>query len=122
MARAKIMYVDDETNILKIVKSRLDMAGHEVHTFSSGKEAMEKLDAIHPNLVILDYQMPDLSGPEICFMIRQKPEYENTPVVFFTCVEEEGVEAVCYKSGATAICYKPTVADLIEKVKELLPS
>jgi len=85
----KILVVDDEKKIVEVVKSYLENSGYTVYAAYSGNEALNALDRINPNLVILDLMLPDVSGEEICKIIRKK---SRVPIIMLTAkVEEENI-------------------------------
>lgn len=83
----KILLVDDEAELLKIIKAKINSWGYEVITASNGKEAMEAFSANKVGAVILDYLMPDIDGIELLKKIRTKDE--KIPAIMFTAYPEE---------------------------------
>jgi CheY-like chemotaxis protein len=81
---SKILIVDDEPDIVSIVGQILGNAGHEVVGAGSGREALEKLDAETPDLILLDIMMPEFDGWQTLGMIRKKEGLENVPVSMLT--------------------------------------
>ncbi|MCR5640177.1 MAG: response regulator [Lachnospiraceae bacterium] len=83
----KVMVVDDDAGTLRNIKSLLDGA-YKVVVANSGKKALEMLSAEKPDLILLDYEMPLMNGPETMKMIRQKPDFKDTPIVFLTGIND----------------------------------
>lgn len=81
----KILVVDDEEDICKMLKDYFEMVGYIVHIANSGKEAIEKLTLL-PDLIILDINMPEMDGIEVCKRIRN---HINAPILFLTAKVEE---------------------------------
>ena len=79
-----IMVVDDEPDVVDLVGRILGGAGHEIVGALSGKEALEKLKTVRPDLVLLDIMMPGLSGWETLELIRKQDDLSNTPVAMLT--------------------------------------
>ena len=67
---ASILVVDDEPDLVELVRLTLDQAGHQVATAASGREALDALRRHRPDLLILDLMLPDVSGTEICRRLR----------------------------------------------------
>jgi len=85
----KILVVDDEAKIVEVVKSYLENSGYTVCEAYSGKEALEKFEKENPTLVILDLMLPDITGEEICKILRKR---SRVPIIMLTAkVEEEDI-------------------------------
>ena len=82
----KIMVVDDEPNIIELVTAVLETEGYEVIAASSGKECLNMLKGVRPDLILLDMMMPGMSGRETCEKIRANPKTKDLKVVFLTVV------------------------------------
>lgn len=82
--KKKIMTVDDEFYMTKLVEGILKREGFEVVVAHSGKECLEKLKTEKPDLVILDMMMPEMSGRHVCEEIRKNPETKDLKVIFLT--------------------------------------
>ena len=76
--KRKILTVDDDAESLKIIGKALQWEGYQIEAATSGREAIEKIDRWHPNLVLLDVNMPDLDGVETLELLRQSPDYVAT--------------------------------------------
>ncbi|AUS97409.1 DNA-binding response regulator [Clostridium thermosuccinogenes] len=84
-----ILVVDDEKNIISVVKSYLEKSGYTVYTAFDGKQALQKFDEIIPSLIILDLMLPDIPGEEVCTIIRKK---SAVPIIMLTAkVKEEDI-------------------------------
>src|SRR5262245_23297837 len=101
----QILIVDDEPLNLDLLDQELVDMGHVTERALSGSEALLKLDSANPNLVLLDYQMPEMNGIEVLEEIRKRDQ--NLPVVIITAhgTIERAVEAV--KAGANDFITKP---------------
>ena len=122
MRKKKIMVVDDEENLIILVKALLEDAGYEVITANNGEECLDKLKRVKPDLILLDMMMPGMSGREVCEKIREKPKTKNIKVAFLTVARfsETGVE-VLKKMGVMDYITKPfDNDDLLARVKKLL--
>ena len=84
MAQDTILVCDDEPHIVHVVAAKLKNAGFEVLTAADGREALDIARQHVPGLVITDYQMPYLSGLELCARMRAEPELKNIPAIMLT--------------------------------------
>lgn len=118
----QIALIDDDTNLSKLLKHRLDDAGFDVTVFNNGEPALQWIQSNKPDLVITDLLLPRIHGFEICRRIKNTPHLKQTPVILMTGVytsmkfEFEGKNL-----GADAFVRKPVnIGDLIARIKELL--
>ncbi len=118
----KILIVDDEPHMIELVKAVLTIEGYDVTTASDGKEGLEKLEKMKPDLVILDMMMPGMSGREVCEKIRSNPKTKNLKVVFVTVARFSEVgKQVLDKMNVSDYITKPFEnADLVKRVKKLI--
>ncbi|MBN3039114.1 MAG: response regulator [Candidatus Omnitrophica bacterium] len=103
----KILVVDDEPNIIKVVKSRLEANYYEVATATNGEEAVVKALAERPDLILLDVHMPGVDGLEALRRIRSKPETRFTPVIMLTCEDQTDPILAAKDLGVTDYLFKP---------------
>jgi two-component system, OmpR family, alkaline phosphatase synthesis response regulator PhoP len=103
----KVLIVDDEADILEIISYNLIKEGYEILTAKNGIEALEKVRPFKPNLVILDIMMPKMSGVEVCKILRSKPEYNDTLIIFLTALNDESSQIKGLETGADDYISKP---------------
>ncbi len=116
----KILLVDDEKDIVEFLKYNLEKENYEVVVGYNGEEALEKLSE-KPDLIILDIMMPRLDGFETCQRIREKKEFESTPIIFLTAKSGETDEIKGLELGASDYIQKPiSPKKLIARVKSNL--
>ncbi|MGD0566651.1 MAG: response regulator [Candidatus Goldiibacteriota bacterium] len=120
--KSRILVVDDEPDIVKIVKIAMELANYEIIEAYSGEECLEKLaKGPLPNLVLLDIMMPGMSGYETCGKIRENKALNNIKVVMLTAKGQKGDAEEGLKVGADDYIIKPfDPYELIEQVKEIL--
>ena len=119
--RTKILLVDDEPSLVKVVTRRLEAEGFDVCIAMDGEEAIRQVSAENPQLVILDVMLPKMSGYEVCRKLKADPHYRSLPVLMFTAKVLERDEKIGFEVGADAYVRKPFRApELIEKIQELL--
>jgi len=119
--KAKILLVDDEPSIVKMVGKRLEVEGFEVSVAMDGQEGLRKAQAESPELIILDVMLPKLNGYEVCTMLKQDTRYQKIPIVMFTAKAQEKDEKLGLECGANVYMRKPFKAQaLVETIRALL--
>lgn len=103
----KILVVDDEEDILELLKYNLIKEGYTVKTVTNGMEVVEIATVFHPDLVLLDIMMPHQDGVETCRQLREMPELVNTFIIFLTARSEEYSEIAAFDIGADDYITKP---------------
>jgi len=103
----KILVVDDEVDILELLKYNLKKEGYNVKTVANGLDAIETAKDFSPDLVLLDIMMPHQDGVETCRQLRELPELENTFIIFLTARSEEYSEVAAFDIGADDYITKP---------------
>jgi DNA-binding response OmpR family regulator len=107
VAKPKIMVVDDEPDIVKLVKISLEMANYEVIEAFSGREALEKAKEVVPALFLLDIMMPDINGYEVCKRLKADERTKSVPIVMLTAKGQKGDAEQGMKAGAVDYIIKP---------------
>ena len=103
-----ILHVDDDADIRTIIKMALEMVGSfSVHQFSSGQEAVDAIDSVQPQLLLLDVMMPDMSGEDVWRKLTAKPEAAGLPAIFLTAKAEDSFSQELLQKGALAVITKP---------------
>jgi len=117
----KILIIDDQLYITRLLTFVLEKEGFECHTAQSGEEGLEKLIKIRPHAVILDVIMPTLDGYEVCRRIRNNPETKHTYVVMLTTLAGEENKNKGLSAGANEYITKPfSPSKVIAHLKEVL--
>jgi adenylate cyclase len=117
---ARILLVDDTPVNLKVLHNVLAPRGYEVVEATSGAEALEKVAAVRPDLVLLDVLMPGMDGYEVCLRLRDDPATAMLPIVMITASGEQQ-RLTALKAGADDFIQKPfNQAELLARVKSLL--
>ena len=88
----KILIVDDQKDVLKVLDKRLSGAGYSVIKAESGKDALLLAKAERPDLIILDIIMPEMDGAETAAVLKRDPQTKDIPVIFLTCLFTEKEE------------------------------
>jgi two-component system alkaline phosphatase synthesis response regulator PhoP len=117
----KILCVDDEPDILEILKYNLSNKGYQISTAKDGKIAVKKAKETHPTLIIMDIMMPNMDGIEACEILRSDESFNDTLIMFLTARGEDYSYVAAYEAGADDYVTKPVKPKiLLSKVKALL--
>ena len=117
----RILLVDDESSIIKMVGKRLEVEGYEVLVAMDGQEALAKARAEDPDLIILDLMLPKLNGYEVCRLLKFDQKFQHIPVIMFTAKAQEKDEHLGRECGAEAYIRKPFKAqELLDQIKALV--
>ena len=103
----KVLVVDDEEDILELLKYNLQKEGFDVKTASNGIKAVEIAKSYIPDLVVLDIMMPNQDGVETCRQLRELPDLQHTFILFLTARAEEYSEIAAFDVGADDYIVKP---------------
>lgn len=103
----KVLVVDDEEDILELLKYNLQKEGYDVKTALNGKKAVEIAKSYIPDLVVLDIMMPNQDGVETCRQLREIPDLHQTYILFLTARAEEYSEVAAFDVGADDYIVKP---------------
>ena len=96
----KIVVVDDEPDILTVVVFRLKKLGYQVLSAINGKEALALIKAEKPDLILLDYRLPDMNGIEIARAVRADSALRNTPIILLSASSGKDLTVEAYKNAA----------------------
>ena len=119
--KIKILIVDDEPDIIEILKVNLENEGYKVFSAENGKEALKLADQHLPNLIILDLMMPIMDGIEACERLRMDKKFNNTLIMFLSARGEDYSQVAAFESGADDYVTKPIKPRILNsKVKALL--
>ncbi|NTW70617.1 MAG: response regulator transcription factor [Eubacteriaceae bacterium] len=117
----KILIVEDEVNILELIKFNLEKNGYDVYGVHDGNLAQEAILKERPSLVILDLMLPNKDGLTILREIRETKEIKNTPVIILTARETEFDKVLGLDFGADDYLTKPfSIKELIARIKAIL--
>jgi DNA-binding response OmpR family regulator len=103
----RILIVDDEADLTRLIAFNLTRAGFAVETAARGGEALEKAVSFQPDLILLDFMLPELDGLAICEILRDLPGTRRTPILHITAYASEQIVAASRASGADACLAKP---------------
>ena len=114
----RVLVVDDEPSILRVVAANLRARGYEALTAASGETALAVVETDQPDCVVLDLGLPDVGGLEV---LRRLRAWTTTPVVILTAVDDEADKAIAFDLGADDYVTKPfTMTELLGRVRGAL--
>ena len=120
-AKRRVLLVDDESSIIKLVGKGLEVAGFEVITAMDGQEGLTKARLGNPDIIVLDLMLPKMTGLEVCAALKQDDRYKRIPIIIFTGKGQEMDERLCRECGANAYINKPKGSKgLVDQIAALL--
>jgi phosphate regulon transcriptional regulator PhoB len=121
MAKEKILIVEDEKNIAKLIRYNLEKSDYDCTVARAGEDALSILEKQHFDLIILDIMLPEMDGFEVCRNIKQVPNIKNIPIIMLTAKGEEVDRIVGLELGADDYMTKPfSPRELILRIKAIL--
>lgn len=109
--RASILVVDDTLENLRLLASMLNGQGYEVRPVNGGKQALQAIERDPPDLILLDINMPEMDGYEVCRRLRQQPGCRDIPVIFLTALTETDCRVNAFNVGGVDYITKPFQLD-----------
>ena len=118
---AKILIVEDEEPLTTLLRYNLEAEGYEVDAVARGDEADTRMRETTPDLVVLDWMLPGLSGIELCRRLRARPQTQSLPIIMLTARGEESERIRGLATGADDYIVKPfSVPELLARIRALL--
>ena len=111
--KGKVLIVDDDPKMGKLLKLKLSKAGYETEYFSSGGEALGKIVQVRPHIIISDIQMPEMDGYEFCERLRQDPNTAAIPFIFLSGKTNTSDQLEGLRIGADDYVCKPVNIDFL---------
>ncbi|MDA9707171.1 phosphate regulon transcriptional regulator PhoB [Candidatus Pelagibacter sp.] len=119
--KGKIFIIEDETSIIQLVQHNLEKEGFVVSSSTNGNDGLKELKKFEPNLLLLDWMLPDLSGIDVCKSLRRDKNFKNLPIIMLTAKGEEEDKVKGLESGVDDYITKPFgFNELMARVKALL--
>jgi two-component system phosphate regulon response regulator PhoB len=119
--RPTILVVEDEDALATLLQYNLEKEGYEVLVASDGEEALVSVDEKLPDLIVLDWMLPKISGIEVCRRLRQRPESRNAPIIMLTARGEESDRIRGLDTGADDYVVKPvSMSELAARVRAVM--
>jgi two-component system alkaline phosphatase synthesis response regulator PhoP/two-component system response regulator VicR len=121
MPGKKIMAVDDERHIVRLIQVNLERSGYQVVTAFDGPDALKKVETDRPDLIVLDVMMPKMDGFEVLKRLQANPETREIPVIMLTAKAQDADVFRGWASGVSAYLTKPfNPLELITFVRRIL--
>jgi DNA-binding response OmpR family regulator len=121
MSRATILVIDDEKDLIELVRYNIEAAGFDVIAAMDGKSGLDIATRHRPNLIVLDLMMPGIDGLEVCRWLRTRPETAAIPVIMLTARASETDQVVGLELGADDYVTKPfSPRELVARVRAIL--
>ena len=121
MGKKKILIVEDEAQLVDLLKMRLEANDYEVIAAYDGQKGLDKARKEKPDLIILDLILPRMDGYKVCGLLKRDTRYAGVPIIMFTARAQEEHLEQGKEVGADAYIAKPFEPQvLLEKIKELL--
>lgn len=119
----RILAVDDEKHIVRLIQVNLERAGYTVETAFDGQEALQKVADNPPDMIVLDWMMPQLNGMETLKRLKANPATENIPVIMLTAKSQDADVLKGWQSGVDSYLTKPfNPMELLAFVKRIFQS
>ncbi|MFH1283539.1 MAG: response regulator transcription factor [bacterium] len=121
MDKKKVLVIDDEPDILRIVKDVLESEGFQTSSAKNAASAFKRIKEFMPDIIILDLKLPGMDGLEICKKLKSDQTYSQVPIIILSTKSEESDKVVGLELGADDYMSKPfSSAELIARVKAVL--
>ena len=119
--KGKIFIIEDETSIIQLVQHNLEKEALVVSSSTNGNDGLKELKKFEPNLLLLDWMLPDLSGIDVCKSLRRDKNFKNLPIIMLTAKGEEEDKVKGLESGVDDYITKPFgFNELMARIKALL--
>jgi DNA-binding response OmpR family regulator len=119
--KSRILVVDDDVDLLELLRGSLENLGYVVRTVTTGEAALQQVIAFTPNLIILDLMLPQMNGFAVCEQLRSRPATVTTPIIMVTALTGEFPRMEGMHSGCSAYISKPfQMQELLAQVADLL--
>jgi len=121
MNKKRILVVEDEEDLRKMLKFRLEGLNYEVSEAGDGLEGLNKARTTKPDLIIMDLMLPKMDGYKVCGLLKPDARFSRIPIIMFTARAQEKDKEMAKEVGADAYITKPFEPEvLVGKIEELL--
>lgn len=119
--RGRVLVVDDEPDLIRILQFGLESAGYVVESASDGQEGLKKAREVKPDIILLDLMLPKLDGYKICRLLKFDERYKQVPIIILSARTQEGDQALALEMGANRFVTKPyDFAEILGHIEALL--
>lgn len=114
----RILLVDDEPDLSKMIMGRLKMWGYDVTSAPDGQQGLELARSMEPDLLLLDLMLPKLNGYEVCTLLKQDARFQRIPIIMLTARAQQSDRRQALECGADAYLPKPYQAEELRRTIE----
>jgi two-component system, OmpR family, alkaline phosphatase synthesis response regulator PhoP len=119
--RSRVLVVDDEPDLVRILEFGLKAAGYAVETASDGQEGLKKAREQKPDIILLDLMLPKLDGYKVCRLLKFDERYKHIPIMILSARTQEGDQTLAHEMGANRFLTKPyEFAEILDHIQALL--
>jgi len=119
--RPRVLVVDDEPDLVRILEFGLKAAGYAVDTASDGQDGLKKARELKPDIILLDLMLPKLDGYKVCRLLKFDERYKHIPIVILSARTQEGDQTLAHEMGANRFLTKPyEFAEILDHIQALL--
>ena len=121
MTNKKILFIEDETEIVDLMRTRLEASGYQMFSACDGEEGLKKVEENSPDLILLDIIMSKIDGLAVCKQLKGDLKTKDIPIIIVSASGEKNLSEICQQAGADELVMKPFEAEeLLDKIFKLL--
>ncbi|HEV8129509.1 MAG TPA: response regulator [Candidatus Eisenbacteria bacterium] len=119
--KARVLVVDDEPDLVRILEFGLKAAGYQVETANDGQEGLKKAREQKPDIILLDLMLPKLDGYKVCRLLKFDERYKHIPIMILSARTQEGDQNLAHEMGANRFLTKPyEFSEILQHIQALL--
>jgi DNA-binding response OmpR family regulator len=121
--RGRVLVVDDEPDLVRVLEFGLKASGYTVEVASDGQEGLKKAREIKPDVILLDLMLPKLDGYKVCRLLKFDDRFKHIPIIILSARTQEGDQTLALEMGANRFVTKPyDFAEILGYIETLLKS
>jgi two-component system alkaline phosphatase synthesis response regulator PhoP len=122
-SRGRVLVVDDEPDLVRVLEFGLRASGYTVESASDGQEGLKKAREIKPDVILLDLMLPKLDGYKVCRLLKFDDRFKHIPIIILSARTQEGDQALALEMGANRFVTKPyDFSEILGYIETLLKS
>ncbi len=119
--RGRVLVVDDEPDLIRILEFGLRAAGYQVDVAADGQEGLKRARETRPDIILLDLMLPKLDGYKVCRLLKFDERYRNIPIIILSARTQEGDQSLAIQMGANRFITKPyEFGEILAHIEALL--
>lgn len=120
-AGARVLVVDDEPDLIRVLQFGLQASGYVVECASDGQDGLKKAREMKPDIILLDLMLPKLDGYKICRLLKFDDRFKHIPIIILSARTQEGDQALALEMGANLFIAKPyDFTEILGHIRDLL--